>query len=306
MFVLSASDGTAHYVPLVLRSRTVTGKLVLMDAPATWQAYNAWGGFSLYHGPDGDARRRAKIVSFDRPYDGNGATLFLCFERPVIAFAEQLGLPLAYVTSEDVATNPGLLNGARGIISMGHDEYWTSSMRDALMAARDAGSNIAFLGANAAFRHIRFEDGPHGVNRVEVNYRTEADPLMSTDPSEVTTDWREPPLPRPESVVTGALYECNPVDAGFVVPKHAQWPLSEGKLHSETTFDGLVGPEYDRVDPAYESPHPLTVLSHSPVRCRGHESYADSSYYTTTGGAGVFDAGTMRWVCAIDWCAQPS
>lgn len=29
-------------------------------------------------------------------------------------------------------------------------------------------------------------------------------------------------------------------------------------------------------------------------------SYADSTYYTTPSGAGVFDAGTMRWVCAIE------
>jgi hypothetical protein len=172
-------------------------------------------------------------------------------------------------------------------------------MRDALTAARDAGTNIAFLGANAIFRHIRFADGPHGPNRLEINYRTEADPMMAVDPSGVTTDWREPPLPRPESVLTGALYECNPVDAPYVVPSDPKWPLSEGHVHDGATFPGLVGPEYDRVDPAYPTPRPLTVLSHSPVVCRGHPSYADTSYYTVSSGAGVFDAGTMRWVCAL-------
>jgi hypothetical protein len=29
-------------------------------------------------------------------------------------------------------------------------------------------------------------------------------------------------------------------------------------------------------------------------------SYADSAYYTHAGGAGVFNAGTMRWVGAFD------
>ncbi|MFL6238644.1 MAG: N,N-dimethylformamidase beta subunit family domain-containing protein [Actinomycetes bacterium] len=299
LFVLAASDGSAHYIPLVLRSHDVTGKVVLMNATATWQAYNAWGGYSLYHGPFGNARQRATVVGFDRPYDGNGATLFLSFERPVVSFAEEIGLPVAYVTSQDVATDPGLLAGAKAVVSMGHDEYWTSSMRDALMTARDAGTNVAFLGANAVFRHIRFEDGPGGPNRLEVNYRTEADPFMSTDRSEVTTDWREPPQPRPESVLTGALYECNPVDAPYVVPDDPRWPLSEGHVTGGASFTGLVGPEYDRVDPAYETPHPLAVLSHSPVRCRRHPSYADTSYYTATSGAGVFDAGTMRWVCAL-------
>ncbi len=299
LFALSASDGTKHYVPVVLRSRSVAGKLVLLSATATWQAYNAWGGYSLYHGPNGDARKRATVVSFDRPYDGTGADLFLSFEQPVVAFAEEVKLPVAYLTSADIASQPDALAGARGVISLGHDEYWTSSMRKAVEAARDAGANVAFLGANAVFRHIRFENGPHGANRLEVNYRTEADPLMATDPDEVTTNWREPPRPRPESVITGALYECNPVDAAYVVPKDPKWPLSTGGLHEKAEFDGLVGPEYDRVDPAFTTPRPISVLSHSPVRCRGHESYADTSYYTAESGAGVFDAGTMRWVCAL-------
>jgi hypothetical protein len=299
LLVLSASDGSAHYVPLVVRSHDVAGKVVLLDATATWQAYNAWGGYSLYHGPQNKQRRRAEVVSFDRPYDGTGAGLFLGYERPAIAFAEQLGLPLAYLTSEDVASEPNILRGARAVISLGHDEYWTWSMRQAMTAARDAGTNVAFLGANAVFRHIRFEDGPTGPNRIEVNYRTEADPLMSSEPSAVTTNWREPPDPRPESVLTGALYECNPVSAAYVVPERPEWPLSAANVDGGTTFKGLVGPEYDRVDPGYETPRPIAVLAHSPVTCHGRPSFADTSYYTVPSGAGVFDAGTMRWVCAL-------
>ena len=299
LFVLAASDGSKHYVPLVVHSTSTAGKIVLLDASATWQAYNAWGGYSLYHGPYSDGRHRAKVVSFDRPYDGTGADLFLAFERPVIAFAEQLRLPLAYVTSEDLATQPDLLRGSRAVVSMGHDEYWTSGMRDALLAARDAGTNVAFLGANAVFRHIRFDPSPIGPNRLEVNYRTEADPMLATDPAEVTTNWREPPLARPESELTGALYECNPVSAAYVVTTAKRWPFSAAKVTDGTTFPGLVGPEYDRVDPAYKTPRPIEVLAHSPVVCHGRSSYADTSYYTVSSGAGVFDAGTMRWACAL-------
>src|SRR3954465_2606718 len=43
LFVLSASDGSSHYVPVVLRSRTVVGKVVLIDATATWQGENTGG-----------------------------------------------------------------------------------------------------------------------------------------------------------------------------------------------------------------------------------------------------------------------
>src|SRR5207253_1999332 len=114
---------------------------------------------------------------------------------------------------------------------------------------------------------------------------------------------REPPDPRAESAITGALYECNPVDAAYVVPTKPRWPLSAGGVEGGTEFKGLVGPEYDRVDPAYNTPRPIAVLSHSPVTCHGRPSFADSSYYTVPSGAGVFDAGTMRWVCALgDGC----
>ena len=61
----------------------------------------------------------------------------------------------------------------------------------------------------------------------------------------------------------------------------------------------MVGPEYDRVNPAVPVPRPIEVLAHSPLTCDGVSSYADSAYYTVRGGAGVFASGTMRWVCAM-------
>ena len=64
-------------------------------------------------------------------------------------------------------------------------------------------------------------------------------------------------------------------------------------------FANLVGIEYDRVNPAYPVPRPIQVLSHSPLVCQGASSFGDSAYYTHSGGAGVFNAGTMRWVEAI-------
>ncbi len=44
----------------------------------------------------------------------------------------------------------------RAVISLGHDEYYSQAMRSALLTARNAGTNLAFLGANAIYRHIRF------------------------------------------------------------------------------------------------------------------------------------------------------
>ena len=83
-------------------------------------------------------------------------------------------------------------------------------MRSALIAARNAGTNLAFLGANAIYRHIRFAAG----DRVIICYKAAAiDPLFGHDDAQTTQQWRDPPDPRPESVLTGVFYECNPVSA---------------------------------------------------------------------------------------------
>jgi hypothetical protein len=68
-----------------------------------------------------------------------------------------------------------------------------------------------------------------------------------------------------------------------------------------------VGPEIDRVDLAHPPPRPVEILLHSPFTCPlGQRSAADTTYYTTASGAGVFDAGTMSWVCALGAaCAVP-
>jgi hypothetical protein len=66
-----------------------------------------------------------------------------------------------------------------------------------------------------------------------------------------------------------------------------------------TSMPGLVGDEYDRVNPVYPVPKPIEILAHSPLTCRGVRSYSDTAYYTHAGGAGVFNTGTMRWVQSL-------
>ena len=42
-------------------------------------------------------------------------------------------MPLSYFTNLDLHTMPDALDGARGLVSMGHDEYWTTTMREAVI-----------------------------------------------------------------------------------------------------------------------------------------------------------------------------
>ncbi len=303
---LDADSGAQRYVPVTVRSASVAGAVVLKACVPTWQAYNTWGGYDLYQDAAGVYANRSLVVSLDRPYDGNGADMFLTYERNAIKLAEHLafargGLELAYVTSMDVAERPGLLDGASALVSMGHDEYWTPSERAHVTTARDAGVNLAFLGANAVFRRTRLRPSGRGPAREVVCYKTDytRDPLYGVDNAQVTSDWREPPAADPESSLIGTIYEGYPVDAALVISSESSWVFAGTGARDGDSFPHLVGVEYDRVNPAYPLRRPIEVLSHSPLTCAGAASYGDSAYYTHPGGAGVFNTGTMRWVEAL-------
>jgi hypothetical protein len=303
---LDAETGGQRYVPVTVKSPSCAGKVVLKACVQTWQAYNTWGGYDLYYGPTGTYDTRSYVVSLDRPYDSNGANMFLTYERNIVKLAEYLtlqkgGLDLAYVTSMDIDADPNLLDGASALVSMGHDEYWTPQERANVTAARDKGVNLAFFGANAVFRRTRLQSTALGAARAVVCYKTSytLDPEYQKDPAEVTSDWREPPNSDPESSLIGTIYEGYPVDAPFVVSSPSSWVYQGTGVTAGASFPHLVGVEYDRVDPAYPVERPIEVLSHSPLTCNGYDSYGDSAYYTHPGGAGVYNSGTMRWVEAI-------
>ena len=105
-----------------------------------------------------------------------------------------------------------MLDGASALISPGHDEYWSPPERAHVTAARDAGVNLAFLGANAMFRRTGSSRRSSAPDRLVVCYKTsyQQDPMYGEDNALVTSDWREPPHPDPESSVIGTLYESYP------------------------------------------------------------------------------------------------
>ncbi|GLV83087.1 hypothetical protein Slala03_27760 [Streptomyces lavendulae subsp. lavendulae] len=300
---LDAQGGEGQrFVPVTVRSAATAGRTVIVNAVATWQAYNRWGGYGSYDGPSGGYASRSLAVTFDRPYEyDDGAGLFLVYEAPLVALAERLGIPLAYATTTDVAREKRLLEGASAVLSPGHDEYWSPEQRAHFTAARDAGTNIAVLGANCCFRRIRLEASDLGPDRTVVCYKSSYD----QDPGfkrghPATVDFRSPPAADPESSLLGVIYDGYPVDAPYVVTNPGHWLFEGTGAKAGDSFAHLVGVEYDKVNTGFPTPRPIEILAHSPVVCEGRPSHQDSAYYTVPSGAGVFATGTMRWVEALD------
>ena len=91
---LETAAGGGHYVPLTVRDDSAAAALLFVDAVTTWQAYNPWGGCTLYECFSPRSKFRAEVVSFDRPYAhsySQGAADFPSHELPLIAFIEQQG-----------------------------------------------------------------------------------------------------------------------------------------------------------------------------------------------------------------------
>jgi hypothetical protein len=301
---LATTSGWEYQVPYIVSSPSAGGTVALVVPVTTWQSYNLWGGYSLYQGPAGD--RRSWAVSYDRPYHGvGGMNDFRTAVIPIVIRAESTGVPLSYFANIDLHDRPDRLEGARGYVSTGHDEYWTPSMRRTVETARDAGTNLAFLGANTAYWRIRLSDRSTGPLRLQTGYRHDAalDPMREEDPEEATGRFRDAPAADPESELAGVLYECYPVDADFVIASPRWWGFAGTGVRQGTSIPGLVGGEADRVYPDHTMPQHLQILSNTAYSCRGDATSSQSVYYTVPSGAGVFTAGTLRWGCAlVDLC----
>lgn len=302
---LTASSGGQWLTPLIVRSPSVDGRVVLVAPLTTWQAYNDWGGLSLYHGRGGggDFSGRSYAVSFDRPYAAPGVSEFVYTALPWVVAAERSSAPLAYMANTDIEVDDHALAGARALVLFGHNEYWTTSMRSRVTAARDSGVNLLISGANSLYWRIRLEPGivsglPAGL---VVGYKSaSADPGTKEDPEQATAMWKDPPGAKPTQSLLGTRYECFPVDAPWTIVDSSWWGFAGTGVKNGDVFGHLFASEADRVYPGPETPSPMQIFAHTNYPCHGVPTSAQSLYYTTASGAGVVNLNSLRWGCGLD------
>jgi N,N-dimethylformamidase beta subunit-like, C-terminal len=299
--LVAPAEGVQQWVPLTVRDDSSHSAFLMMNAVTEWQAYNEWGGYSLYFGRGRGGRNfnnRGRIVSFDRPYDQpGGAGDFVGLEFPLVQLLEGRGYDASYMTSVDFHRRPDLVLQHRALLSPGHDEYWSKPMRDGAETARDRGVNLAFLGANAAYRQIRFEPSALGPDRHQVCYKSaNEDPMRRVNPSVVTVNWRDPPVNRPENAMIGQQYKCNPVRDDMVIVAPDAWVFEGTGVTMKQRLPTVIGPECDAYTPGKDVPANVQILSHSPVKCGG---FSDMTYYTAPSGAGVFASGSIWWITKL-------
>lgn len=306
-YLILTAGGRDHLIPLVVESASVTGKSVLVFNDCTMQAYNKWGGYSLYSGPKEDRARRSYKVSFDRPY--KNPSEFELRNAPLIRAAEAIAdtqLNLAYTTEARITGDPALVSGAAAVIFSSHSEYWSPALRRTIETARNRGTNIVFFGANNVYWRTRTERSASGADRILVCYRKRRlDPARRAHPDAVTTQWREGPRANPESSLTGSLYGDLRVTGMFTVSDPQFFAFAGTGAGRGDTFPGLTSGETDRVygrrkGQAFGYPQDLHVFAHSPASGR-HDAHgwADSTFYTAASGSGVINMASVDWLKAM-------
>jgi hypothetical protein len=329
------TGGTSHIV-FVVRDDQAQADLLFQTSDTTWQAYNTFGGRSLYTGGPGTNPSRAYKVSYNRPFTTRGTNpedwLFNA-EYPMVRWLEANGYHVSYTTGVDTDRTGGTeLPRHRVFLSVGHDEYWSGGQRANVEAARNAGVHLAFFSGNEVFWKTRWEpsiDGTLTPYRTLVSYKeTHADARIDPqDPPTWTGTWRDPRFSppadggRPENALTGTIFTancCTWTAAIRVSQAFANQPFWRNTRvatlppgGSTTLTEGTLGYEWDEnLDNGFR-PAGLTTLSSTTVSVSQKLLDYGSTYgpgtathqltlYRHPSGALVFGAGTVQWSWALD------
>jgi len=285
--------GKAGYAPLVIRNDVSTSALLMVASTLTWEAYNTYGGWSLYHGPKSAIQIPGRMVSFDRPYDRDGESNFTVNDAGIVQSAESLGLDISYTDDVYLDGNPDVLLNHHSVIYDGHSEYWSSSMRSAALNARDSGVNLLFLGANSAYWRIQLVANGRQI----ICWKGSPSDPFAKDALLITNKWGQAPTAFNESELLGALMAGIGVNAHYQVENADVWPLAGTGIKTGDVIAGVVGKEVETTDIGI-APAVQTFLT-SKVEIGKFTYNVNLSYYTTPSNSGVIDVGTNGWVCAI-------
>ena len=329
--VVRTDTGGASHIFFVVRDDASSSHLLFQTSDTTWQAYNSYGGNSLYTGnPVG----RAYKVSYNRPFNtrvvDGGQDWVFSTEYPMVRWLEANGYDVSYFSGIDSDRFGSEIQEHRVFLSVGHDEYWSGQQRSNVEAARNIGVHLAFFSGNEVFWKTRWEssiDGASTPYRTLVTYK-ETHANAKIDPTAAWTGtWRDPRFSppadggRPENALTGTIFMANDTgqDYSIVIPeadgKMRFWRNTSvatlGAGQSATLPVGTLGYEWDAdLDNGFRPPG-LVRLSSTTLTIGGALLDYGSSYgsgtlnhaltlYRHSSGARVFGAGTIQWSWGLD------
>lgn len=301
--------------------------ILFICAENTWQAYNNFGGKSLYDFNSSSGTRAPK-VSFQRPYqDAYGSGDFYNMEVNFILWLGKENINPEYIANKDLDQNPNLLSNYKVVCVFGHNEYWTYEERKQVENYINNGGKVAIFSGNTCWWQARLENNDNTL----VCYKDSAsDPLTGVQDSLVTVNWFDSPVNNSENKLTGVSFryggfvnyngQLTPADGygDYAVYNTQSWVFKGTGLKDGDEFGGtaaIVGYETDGsrfywndgiplpTDNAIlkdGTPSTFKVLGVSPTLSYDLSNFPDThatmGYYYKPNGAYVFNAATTYWV----------
>lgn len=325
------SGDMACTVPFVVRpaTRRTPGVKLLVQVPVTTiQAYNPYGGKSLYdYNSSGGVRGRQ--VSFNRPLENPLNNSFDWWQPYFVRWLAKNGIAADFCTSLDLHATANLLDGYQLLTTCGHDEYWSRTMRDRVDAFVALGGNLAVFSGNTCFWQVRF-DNTGGTNRRMVCYKSRTEDPGGTAATK-TTNWTDLATPYPENSTIGLAFlegatwtNAQPRPTPPFVVQADHWVFAGTGLAPGSGFGGeFVGYETDASDfrvaangrqyPTGVDGTPATLRILASADCSDWDArakalgesgerpgYSMLGIFSRGGSQGtVFNAGTTDWVYGL-------
>lgn len=271
-------------------------RLAVLASTNTWQAYNRWGGASIYRYDinDGLGKTNAFQVHMQRPnpaasMDGNDGHLANA-EKHVLGWLDLNEPSYDLYADHDLHTDPGLLLEYRTLLISTHSEYWTDEMYGALEDFLGRGGNLIYLSGNGLYWKTAIRE-----QQLEVR----CDNGQHTIIDEAGGRWRD--LGRPETRVLGIRFTRAGNKAAYkpyrvMTPGHWIFDgtgVRKGSLvgQSGLNMGRASGWEMDKIDPHRRPPG----LVHLAKGTNAWRSGADMTYFVHRAGGGVFSVGSVTF-----------
>ncbi len=326
----------ASHIYFVVRDDDGASDLLFQTADLTWQAYNRFGGQSVYGRLNPERLRlhggppRGYKVSYNRPFETRhyrAVNKVFNSEYPMVRWLERNGYDVSYTSGIDSDRRGEEILEHKIFLSVGHDEYWTGRQRRNVEAAREAGVNLAFFSGNEVYWKVRWEES---IDDSSTPYRTlvtykESQDHRKLDPVEWTGEYRDhrainPEGAWPENALTGTLFTVNAwrndpiiVDAEFGALRF--WRNTDmARLRPGErviSIKGILGHEWDTDIDNGHRPAGLFRVSattvdnvlycvHPARGCETGTADHNATLYRAPSGALVFGAGTLQWTWGLD------
>lgn len=332
--------GGSSWITFVVRNDASTSAILFQTSDETWEAYNTYGGNSLYQCtvacPPGnpEAYKAAFKVSYNRPFhtalDDSGHSWITSTELPMIRFMEANGYDMSYQAGIDTATRGSLLLNHKVFVTSGHDEYVSYDQRANIETARDKGVNIAMFTGNELFWRTRWESSEAGTTtsgRTLVCYK-DTHFNAPTDPVTWTGTYADPRFGtangggNPQNSLTGQFFNVNSGTTDITVPaqyaKLRIWrntPVANLTGSQSATLGaglGTLGYEWDLdADNGFRPAGVFDLSSTVYGTAQVFSDYGSNTLnnqtathnlteYRASSGALVFGAGTVQWSWGLD------